>query len=199
MHAFLSHSNHDKQVARGLGAQLKLVGADVWFDEWDIRPGDSLPRQVDEGLATVDTVILLWSCHAHTSPWVGAELEASIARAMEDPSFRVIPVRLDDTPLPSLTGRLKWVELRDGNVSRAVNEIMGFANDQARLLAIQAVLDQASIEVAYFHGYGPVVCCPRCGAAIDRLRGWSQVDHSRDDTYAGFQCDDCGFNDGGEI
>jgi hypothetical protein len=118
---------------------------------------------------------------------------------MEDKSFRVITVRLDDAQVPELLKRLKWIDLNDEDVPRAVDEIMGFANDRDRLLAIQETLDEAGIEVAYFHGYGPVVCCPRCGADIDRLRGRSWVDYARDDTYSGFECQDCGFSDGGEI
>jgi len=44
-----------------------------------------------------------------------------------------------------------------------------------------------------------LVCCPKCGAGVDHLEGWSQVDERRDDTYAGFKCTACGFSDGGEI
>jgi DNA-directed RNA polymerase subunit RPC12/RpoP len=76
---------------------------------------------------------------------------------------------------------------------------MGFATDQDRLRAIQAALDEASIEVRYFEGYGRLVCCPKCGASVDKLEGWSQVDERRDDMYAGFRCTECGFNDGGEL
>jgi hypothetical protein len=111
----------------------------------------------------------------------------------------VIPVLLDDTPVPALLRRIRWVDLRDDDESRAVNEIMGFATDQDRLLAIQQHLDEAGLEVAFFEGYGPVVCCPRCGAGVKHLRGWSAVDERRDDMYAGVECSKCGFNDGGEL
>lgn len=76
---------------------------------------------------------------------------------------------------------------------------MGFANDQDRLRAIQQVLDEAGLHVAYFHGYGPMVCCPSCGAGVEKLEQWSQADDRRDDTYAGFRCTVCGSTDGGEI
>jgi hypothetical protein len=76
---------------------------------------------------------------------------------------------------------------------------MGFATDQDRLRAIQQHLDEAGIEVAYFQGYGPVVCCPRCGAGPEKLRGWSDVDEKRDAMYAGFECTACGLIDGGEM
>jgi hypothetical protein len=200
VHVFLSHNRQDKDLARRLGAQMRLAGADVWFDEWEIRAGDSIPGKVNEGLAAVDTVLLLvWSVDADRSEWVRAEFETAITQGMADETLRVIPVILDDTALPPLLTRIRWVDLQDGDETRAVNEIMGFANDQDRLRAIQEHLDEAGIEVAYFHGYGPLVCCPKCGAGVDHLEGWSQVDERRDDTYAGFKCTACGFSDGGEI
>jgi len=84
-------------------------------------------------------------------------------------------------------------------MSRAVNEIMGFATDQDRLLAIQQHLDEAGLEVAFFEVYGPVVCCPRCGAGGEASPGWSDVDERRGDMYAGVECTKCGFSDGGEV
>jgi TIR domain len=199
VHVFLSHNRADKDVARRLGAQMRLSGADVWFDEWAIRAGDSIPGKMNEALAVVDTVVLLRSSDANRSEWVRAEFETAITRGMEDKSLRVVPVILDGTPLPPMVRRLRRVDLRDGDETRAVNEIMGFASDQDRLRAIQQHLDEAGIEVAYYEGYGPVVCCPHCGAGLDKLRGWSDVDEKRDDMYAGFECTECGRIEGSEI
>ena len=183
LHVFLSHNRDDKDTARRLGGQMRLAGADVWFDEWEIRAGDSIPGKVNDALAVVDTVLLLWSASANGSEWVRAKFEAAVTRGIEDATLRVIPVLLDDCPLPALLQRLR----------------VGFATDQDRLRAIQAALDEASIEVRYLEGYGPLVCCPKCGADVDKLEGWSEVDERRDDMYAGFRCRECGFNDGGEI
>lgn len=199
MDAFLSHNRADKDVARQLGAQLTLAGAYVWFDDWEVRAGDSIVGKVNDALADAEAVILLWSANAKRSNWVRAELEAAIARATEEQTFRIISVRLDDAELPALLRPLKWVDLSDGDVTRAVNEIMGFSTDHDRLRAIQATLHEAGIEIRWFEGYGPVVCCPRCGASVDRLHGWSAVDECRDDMYAGFRCRDCGFEGGGEV
>jgi TIR domain len=127
--AFLSYNSNDKSSARRLGGQLKFVGADVWFDDWNIRAGDSIPGKVNEALEALDTVILVWSAHSDRSSWVRAELETAIMRSIDDGGFRVIPVRLDEAPLPSLLLPLKWVQLSEDDVGRAVNEIMGFAGD----------------------------------------------------------------------
>lgn len=199
MDAFLSHNRADKDVARQLGAQLTLAGAYVWFDDWEVRAGDSVVGKVNDALADAEAVILLWSANAKRSNWVRAELETAITRAIEERTFRVISVLLDDAELPALLRPLKWVDLSDGDVTSAVNGIMGFSTDHDRRRAIQATLDEAGIEIRWFEGYGPVVCCPRCGAGVDRVEGWSEVDERRDDMYAGFKCRDCGFDAGGEI
>lgn len=199
-HFFLSHNHRDKAVARRLGTQLKLVGADVWFDEWEVKAGDSLPGKVSEGLATANGVIVLWSGNADSSRWVTMEFETAIVRAIGDRRFRLIPVILDDTPLPPLLSARKWVDLRaQDDLDQAVNDIMGFRNDRDRLRAVQETLDLAGLEAQFFYGYGPVVCCPRCGGDVAGIHSWSQVDDRRDATYAGIMCDECGFTDGGEV
>ena len=39
---FLSDSSADKPVVRELAERLRTAGLRVWFDEWNIRPGDHI-------------------------------------------------------------------------------------------------------------------------------------------------------------
>ncbi len=84
---------------------------------------------------------------------------------MEEHNLRVVPVLVDETALPPLLRPLKYLEIEDG-IPRVVDAIMGFSNDRDRLRAVQEVLDEAGIELKHFCGRGPMVGCPRCGAAI---------------------------------
>ena len=43
--AFLSHSAKNKPGVRDLAERLAKDGLRVWFDEWEIRPGDNHTRQ----------------------------------------------------------------------------------------------------------------------------------------------------------
>lgn len=104
---------------------MRLAGADVWFDEWDIRAGDSIPGKVNEGPAQGDTVVLLWSRNADRSAWVQAELETAIAQGMENETMRVIPVMLHNTALRLLLRRLRWVDLRAGDDTLGVQRGSG--------------------------------------------------------------------------
>jgi hypothetical protein len=175
-----------------------LVGADVWFDEWEIRAGDSILGSVEEALEKFDTFVLVWSEHAAASSWVRAELEVALTRRIEDGEIRVITVRLDDTPLPAFLRPLKYLKIEDG-VPSVVDAIMGFTNDRDRLRAIQHVLDEAGIYARDVPGIGLMVACPNCGADPDKISGRTYTDERHDATYITVSCEECGWSDGGEI
>ena len=67
MRCFLSHNKADKPVARNIGAHLTLVGMDVWFDEWELQAGDSIPGKSNSELEAFDVFILGWSANANRS------------------------------------------------------------------------------------------------------------------------------------
>jgi len=46
---FLSHSAKDKAVVRPLAERLRADGLKVWFDEWVLQPGDSIPAKIEDG------------------------------------------------------------------------------------------------------------------------------------------------------
>jgi hypothetical protein len=51
---FLSHSAKDKAVVRPLAERLRQDGLKVWFDEWVLKPGDSIPAKIEDGLEPCD-------------------------------------------------------------------------------------------------------------------------------------------------
>ena len=73
---FLSHSAKDKPVARDLAERLREAGLTVWFDEWEIRPGDSIPSKIEEGLENaligLRAAVGLHICKAHAEELLGA-------------------------------------------------------------------------------------------------------------------------------
>jgi hypothetical protein len=99
--AFLSHSSKDKAVVRPLAERLRADGLKVWFDEWVLKPGDSIPAKIEDGLEHSRVLVLCMSAQAFGSDW--AQLEASTCGRrnlrFRDPlnqERRFIPLRLDD-------------------------------------------------------------------------------------------------------
>jgi PIN domain nuclease of toxin-antitoxin system len=84
---FLSHSAKDKAVVRPLAERLRQDGLKVWFDEWVLKPGDSIPAKIEEGLEHSRVLVLCMSANAFGSDW--AQLEAGTFR-FRDPLTRRI-------------------------------------------------------------------------------------------------------------
>ena len=92
---FLSYSAKDKAIVRALAERLRADGLRVWFDEWILKPGDSIPKKIDEGLEQSRVLVLSMSAQAYGDEW--AQLEGYTFR-FRDPlnsERRFVPLRLD--------------------------------------------------------------------------------------------------------
>jgi hypothetical protein len=67
---FLSHSSKNKPAVRDLAERLKRDGLRVWFDEWEIHPGDLISIKIERGLEQSRTLILCMSGESFASEWV---------------------------------------------------------------------------------------------------------------------------------
>ena len=48
---FLSHYSGDEKLARRIDRALRKAGLKVWFDGAEIKPGDSIPAKINDGIA----------------------------------------------------------------------------------------------------------------------------------------------------
>lgn len=114
MNIFISHNKKDLIDARALATAFIEYGINIWFDEWEIMPGDSIIGGIEEGLENANIFILVWSQNAKKSEWVGSEVKAYLHRKMKNPNIRIVPIMLDKTPLPSLIKDYRGFEISDG-------------------------------------------------------------------------------------
>ena len=94
---FLSHSNYDKPVVRELAERLRTDGVRVWYDEWEIKLGDSIFSKVEAALQQSRVLVLCMSQHAFGSDWATLESQTFRFRDPLNKQRRFIPVRLDET------------------------------------------------------------------------------------------------------
>ncbi len=109
--AFISHAAEDKDaLVRPLADRLRHYGARVWFDEFELRPGDSMVAKIDRGLAESDHGVLILSPAFLGKPWPEYERQGLTARdvgaggEMLIPVWHgvtVVPLRPSARPLPS--------------------------------------------------------------------------------------------------
>ena len=125
------YNKADRETARTLAIALVEQGMGVWYDEWDIAPGTSITGGIEIGLASSTAFILLWSAPAAASNWIKTETSAYLRRRVDDQSLRVIPIMLDDTPLPALVADYSGFKLGDDtNLVHVASRIAGTCSDR---------------------------------------------------------------------
>lgn len=79
--AFISHATEDKDdLVRPLADILKSKGHSIWYDEFQLRVGDSLRRSIDKGLASSRFGIVVLSPSFFAKQWPQYELDGLVAK-----------------------------------------------------------------------------------------------------------------------
>jgi hypothetical protein len=106
---FISHSSQDKPIERRIGEFLKQNSVGAWIDEGEIQPGDSLVEKIGSGIETSDYLLAIISQYSATSSWVQKEISVSLNLEIKDKHIEVIPLKLDNTPVPTMDSVLSTV------------------------------------------------------------------------------------------
>jgi len=109
---FLSHSSKDKDIVRAVAERLKADGLRVWFDEWEIKPGDSAPKKIDDGLEDSRVLVLCMSANAFGSDWTWLESYTFRFRDPLNKDRHFIPLRLDGAPIKGSLTQFPFVDWR---------------------------------------------------------------------------------------
>jgi hypothetical protein len=140
-------------------------GESVWFDEWDIRPGESIVGGIEEGITECDVFVIVWSKNAAESKWVGTELRAIVRRRVDVDNLRIVPILIDDTELPSLVADYRGFALNDeSNIQEIASEIVGekLSIDIAQML--QKRLHELADGALSLDNPLRILVCPKCAS-----------------------------------
>lgn len=89
---FISHASEDKDgLVRELAETLRERGARVWYDEFSLKVGDSLRRNIDRGLANSRFGVVVLSEAFFRKEWPQRELDGLVALETKG-STRVLPI-----------------------------------------------------------------------------------------------------------
>jgi hypothetical protein len=80
---FISHASEDKDdIVRPLAEALRDKELKVWYDEFELKIGDSLRRKIDKGLANSKFGIVVLSKSFIGKGWANYELDGLVSRAV---------------------------------------------------------------------------------------------------------------------
>jgi hypothetical protein len=110
---FLSHSSKDKAFVRRLANDLHSRGVPVWFDEWELKVGDSLNSLIGQGIKESGWLAVIVSNNSNKSPWVDKELNAGLSTELEKKQVYVLPIVIEDCEIPIFLKDKVFADFRD--------------------------------------------------------------------------------------
>lgn len=108
---FVSYAHEDQAWVRVLAENLHRAGRDVFFDQWEVVGGSLLSQRLQDGLASSNAVVLVVSRAVVGKAWWQEEFAAAMAGVVAGVQ-RLVPVLLDDVPLPPFVASRVWVDFR---------------------------------------------------------------------------------------
>ena len=122
--AFLSYTSSDRILAKRIADILVTRGVAVWWDQWEIRAGDSIVQRISEGLDDCTHFIVLLTPRSIKKPWVSAEIDAAFVRRM-NARVKLIPLRCDlpAKQLPPLLSALHSPEVTKASLGEEVAQL----------------------------------------------------------------------------
>ncbi|HFG9908453.1 TPA: toll/interleukin-1 receptor domain-containing protein, partial [Salmonella enterica subsp. enterica serovar Victoria] len=161
---FLSHNHHDKPFVRKLARDLENHGVRYWFDEAEMKIGDSLIQKIREGIDSVDYFAIVPSPDSMNAPWVVNELDVAMNYQISGKKIKVLPIMLKECEPPGfLIGKL-YADFRDeDNYIEAFKRLIqsigmvfnkNIMSDKKTFDNLGTALDKAS------HANIPMMCKP---------------------------------------
>ena len=99
---FLSYAREDGDLVLPVAHLLRAAGATVFVDAEGIPYGEEWEPALLGQLRAAERILVFWSLHSAGSAWVRREHTTAI-----EAGLRVVPVPLDDTPLPAELAKLQ--------------------------------------------------------------------------------------------
>ena len=88
---FVSYAHRDRQLVQDLAQRLHQQGVRLWYDRWEMAPGDVLRDRISDGITRAKHFMALISKSSLESNWVKYELNSGMIEEIESGSVKVIP------------------------------------------------------------------------------------------------------------
>jgi hypothetical protein len=109
---FLSYSHRDAAIVEQVARQLNAIGVTTWIDELEIVGGENIILRIQDGMTNSDYFAAFLSEHFNESLFAREELSAAMMELLSPLGRKIIPVRLDDDPVPTLLAARKYCDFR---------------------------------------------------------------------------------------
>jgi hypothetical protein len=129
---YIIYQRTDLAIAYDVAKQLKERGFYPWLDEEEITPGQKWSTTTSKALSESALALIIVSRNTRfESSWVAKELKVAMQMlsSKDETVSPIIPIRLDDSPLPEELRDVQGVFYSDPNyidkLERGLNRVLG--------------------------------------------------------------------------
>ncbi|WP_322762248.1 KGGVGR-motif variant AAA ATPase [Frankia sp. Cr2] len=108
---FISYAEKDRDWAEWVAFQLEDAGYRVLIQTWDLIPGSNWMIALDHAFRSSRRILAIVSRAYLASPYGQAESQAILRSDPSGATRRIIPVRVEDIPLPGLLSTIVGLDL----------------------------------------------------------------------------------------
>jgi hypothetical protein len=127
--AFVSYSRDDCAFVLRLAKDLKAMGAKVWMDKLDIRPGQTWADEIQHAVNRCSKMLIVLSPGAVASRNVQAEVGYAISEGKG-----IIPIFYRQCSIPFRLLPFQYADFR-GDYSAGLQELVSSLNNETRILS----------------------------------------------------------------
>lgn len=111
---FVSYKRRSKaeKVADNIAHRLSQQHIDVWFDQWEIKAGDSISGKIGEGFKDSKACLIFLERQYSSSDWCTKEMNTALTKAINE-NLTFIPILVENCDIPELLKDLKPVYLKE--------------------------------------------------------------------------------------
>ena len=107
---FIAHASENKSSARKIAEKLSKNGYQAWFDEWEIKVGDSIVDKINDGIKESSFMVILFSKDSVDKPWVRKEMNSGFMVELNKRKVFVLPALLEDCEIPPLFSDKRYAD-----------------------------------------------------------------------------------------
>jgi hypothetical protein len=107
---------------KAIASSLSRAGCDVWQDTDKIMGGDRIIAKISQALSETEYYLAFVSWSSIHSPYFIFELSMAVSLQVRKEKPIIIPVTMDDAPIPDMLEGLKYIKF--GSVAQTTKEII---------------------------------------------------------------------------
>ena len=106
---------------------LKVRGYQPWFDEINLKVGDSIPEGIQKGIKRCRYLIVILTKNANASKWVEVEWMTKFWDEVQKRKLYVLPVILESCAIPELLKTKKYANFKE-DYNEGLKELLDSIN-----------------------------------------------------------------------